>query len=355
MSSLRDVERQRARPSDRLVRRVPRVGGQAIAADSEIAGDDALDRAARAGEDIDGSRAWVQALFRADVLTREEAQTLDRGLLAVQARFAAQFPHDAPDEDIHSLVERVLYEEVGDVAGKLHTGRSRNDQVITDSRLWTMRAGAKVVMLEAGPWWDSAKDSVMLKWPYESPRRGAASAKQPFGEFDGCIGGWTLEGEPYTVAEGESFLWWRARMLGGRTNHWGRISLRFGPDDFRSKTIDGLGDDWPIGYDDLKPYYDRLDRLVGLHCMKLRVGVIDLLRQLAVAAVELHVVARRERRPDDRRIFGLQHTAQLLHGIGNNTERLCLWRRVFAVITAACRQKRRAGESTSGEGEAAPP
>jgi choline dehydrogenase-like flavoprotein len=53
-------------------------------------------------------------------------------------------------------------------------------------------------------------------------------------------------------------------MLGGRTNHWGRISLRMGPDDFRRKTLDGLGEDWPITYDDLKPYYDDLDRFVGL-------------------------------------------------------------------------------------------
>jgi choline dehydrogenase-like flavoprotein len=53
-------------------------------------------------------------------------------------------------------------------------------------------------------------------------------------------------------------------MLGGRTNHWGRISLRMGPDDFRRKTLDGLGADWPIGYDDIKPYYDQLDQFVGL-------------------------------------------------------------------------------------------
>ena len=50
-------------------------------------------------------------------------------------------------------------------------------------------------------------------------------------------------------------------MLGGRTNHWGRISLRFGPHDFQRKTLDGLGDDWPITYDDIKPYYDKIDRL----------------------------------------------------------------------------------------------
>ena len=52
-------------------------------------------------------------------------------------------------------------------------------------------------------------------------------------------------------------------MLGGRTNHWGRISLRFGPDDFSRSSLDGLGEDWPIGYDDLKPYYDKLDDSSG--------------------------------------------------------------------------------------------
>jgi choline dehydrogenase-like flavoprotein len=126
------------------------------------------------------------------------------------------------------------------------------------------QAGANVVMLEAGPMWDAAKDSKMSTWPYESPRRGAATPAKPFGEFDGCIGGWDLDGEPYTQAPGSTFDWFRGRMLGGRTNHWGRISLRMGPDDFRRRTLDGLGDDWPITYDDIKPYYDKLDRLVGI-------------------------------------------------------------------------------------------
>ena len=53
-------------------------------------------------------------------------------------------------------------------------------------------------------------------------------------------------------------------MVGGRTNHWGRISLRFGPKDFKHKSIDGLGDDWPIGYDDVAPYYDKVDQLIGV-------------------------------------------------------------------------------------------
>ncbi|HEY5219933.1 MAG TPA: GMC family oxidoreductase [Gemmatimonadaceae bacterium] len=126
------------------------------------------------------------------------------------------------------------------------------------------KAGANVVVLEAGQLWDPAKNGDMLKWPYDSPRRGASTKARPFGEFDGCIGGWEIDGEPYTRAPGTEFSWWRARMLGGRTNHWGRISLRFGPNDFRGKSIDGLGDDWPISYDDVKPYYDEVDKLIGV-------------------------------------------------------------------------------------------
>jgi choline dehydrogenase-like flavoprotein len=126
------------------------------------------------------------------------------------------------------------------------------------------QAGANVVMLEAGPMWDSTTDSFMFAWPYNSPRRGAAIPERQFGEFDGALGGWTLEGEPYTSAPGNTFDWFRSRMLGGRTNHWGRISLRFGPHDFQRKTLDGLGDDWPITYDDMKPYYDKIDRLIGV-------------------------------------------------------------------------------------------
>src|SRR5688500_14464699 len=125
-------------------------------------------------------------------------------------------------------------------------------------------AGIKVVLLEAGPLYDPAKNITQLKWPYESLRRGASTAFRSFGDFDAAYGGWQLDGEPYMVADGTKFDWFRARMLGGRTNHWGRISLRFGPKDFKHKSIDGLGDDWPIGYDEVAPYYDKVDRLIGV-------------------------------------------------------------------------------------------
>lgn len=125
-------------------------------------------------------------------------------------------------------------------------------------------AGLKVCLIEAGPMYDPAKDSNQLKNPWESPRRGASTKFRPFGDFDGCYWGWEIDGEPYTQAEGTKWEWWRARMLGGRTNHWGRISLRFGPKDFKRKSIDGLGDDWPISYDDVKPYYDKIDQMLGV-------------------------------------------------------------------------------------------
>ena len=125
-------------------------------------------------------------------------------------------------------------------------------------------AGLKVCLLEAGPNFDPRENSSQLKNPWESPRRGASTKYRPFGDFDGCYWGWEIDGEPYTQKEGSNWEWWRARMVGGRTNHWGRISLRFGPDDFRRKSIDGLGDDWPISYDDVKPYYDKIDKLIGV-------------------------------------------------------------------------------------------
>ena len=125
-------------------------------------------------------------------------------------------------------------------------------------------AGIKVCLLEAGPMYDPAKNVTQLKWPWESARRGASTTFRPFGDFDASYGGWTIEGEPYTHKDGTQFDWWRSRMLGGRTNHWGRISLRFGPNDFKRKNIDGLGDNWPIGYDDVKPYYDKIDKLIGV-------------------------------------------------------------------------------------------
>ena len=91
-------------------------------------------------EDLATNRAWVHALEGAGVLTAEERGTLLTGLEVVERVLADGAADDAGDEDIHSLVERLLGELIGALAGKLHTGRSRNDQVATDLRLWTLGA-----------------------------------------------------------------------------------------------------------------------------------------------------------------------------------------------------------------------
>ena len=123
-------------------------------------------------------------------------------------------------------------------------------------------AGLKVLMLEAGPYFDPAINSSQLKFYYESPRRGAGTDTRNFGDFDAAFGGWELDGEPYTKKAGTDFQWFRSRMMGGRTNHWGRISLRMGPHDF--KPTDGLTAEWPFTYDEIKPYYDKVDRMIGI-------------------------------------------------------------------------------------------
>jgi choline dehydrogenase-like flavoprotein len=129
--------------------------------------------------------------------------------------------------------------------------------------------GARVLMLEAGRRYDPASETPMFQTPDEAPLGGVGTPPKPFGFYDATVdGGWQVPGEPYVRASEAAagrFEWWRARMLGGRTNHWGRIALRNGPYDFRPKSRDGLGFDWPIGYPDLAPYYDKVELLVGVY------------------------------------------------------------------------------------------
>ena len=142
----------------------------------------------------------------------------------------------------HSVVARTDrgLEDLGKVAALIDTGSPlRRDLPGSYRGVGFRLVGRTQMRHEAGGMWDSAKDSRMSAWSYDSPRRGAATPSRPFGEFDGCIGGWDLDGEPYTQAKGSTFDWFRGRMLGGRTNHWGRISLRMGPDDFKRRSLDG--------------------------------------------------------------------------------------------------------------------
>jgi choline dehydrogenase-like flavoprotein len=127
--------------------------------------------------------------------------------------------------------------------------------------------GLNVVMLEAGGPLNPEKDFKEHVWPYQLPHRGAGvggKASENFSEFLAPNGSWEIEGEPYTTAPGSKFRWFRSRIVGGRTNHWGRIALRFAPVDFKARSTDGMGDDWPISYDDVAPYYDKVESYIGV-------------------------------------------------------------------------------------------
>src|SRR5580704_17280286 len=142
-------------------------------------------------------------------------------------------------------------------------------------------AGVKVLMLEAGRRYDPLSETPMFNTNHHAPLRGVATSDKPFGFFDATVGGgWRVPGEPYLVKRGaasgwveaqdtsipteQNFLWWRSRMLGGRTNHWGRFSFRMGEYDFKPRRRDGMGIDWPLDYKDLAPYYDKVERLISV-------------------------------------------------------------------------------------------
>jgi len=131
--------------------------------------------------------------------------------------------------------------------------------------------GLNVVLLEAGPPVVPARDFKEHMWPYDLPHRGeGVGGKHRDGiesvndEFLAPNGFWNIEGEPYTSAPGSTFYWFRSRIVGGRTNHWGRIALRFAPVDFKARSHDGMGDDWPISYQDVAPYYDKVESYIGV-------------------------------------------------------------------------------------------
>jgi choline dehydrogenase-like flavoprotein len=127
------------------------------------------------------------------------------------------------------------------------------------------RQSIRVLLLEAGRDYDPVAETPMFNTATQAPLRGVGTPDKDFGFYDATVdGGWEVPGEPYTTADGTEFLWWRARMLGGRTNHWGRYSLRFSHHDFKAHSRDEFGADWPIEYADLADWYDKTETLVGV-------------------------------------------------------------------------------------------
>jgi choline dehydrogenase-like flavoprotein len=130
--------------------------------------------------------------------------------------------------------------------------------------------GINVTLLEAGPMLNPNKDFKEHMLPYEVDHRGAGDhaelyyGEQQWGYFSAPNGYWHVPGEPYTTAPDNDFQWFRSRILGGRTNHYGRISLRFSDYDFKPQAFDGLGFDWPVTYDEMSPWYDKAEEFIGV-------------------------------------------------------------------------------------------
>ena len=152
--------------------------------------------------------------------------------------------------------------------------------------------GLNVLLLEAGKQIDTTSVLKSMEWPYDHPRRGDMPAKYhaltlneynvripPYATKDSpaekvfsYVQSWT--GSDYNTAlvvnekdhpyTGSNYAWVRARCLGGKTNIWGRLALRLSDYDFKGKTHDGYGEDWPLSYADIEPYYDKVDLLLGI-------------------------------------------------------------------------------------------
>ena len=155
--------------------------------------------------------------------------------------------------------------------------------------------GLQVLLLEAGKKLNIEKELKSMQWPYDHPRRGdmpPSSHALSLNEYNirplpyakgmryqhvySYVQGWSgsdysknivvdEKDNPYT---GEKYAWVRARLLGGKTAIWGRLALRLSDYDFKAASHDGYGEDWPISYADIEPYYDKVDTYLGISGMK---------------------------------------------------------------------------------------
>jgi choline dehydrogenase-like flavoprotein len=187
-----------------------------------------------------------------------------------------QFPSTNPEVDLNTVYDAVV---VGSGAGG---GMAAH--VLTSH-------GLKVLLLEAGKYQDTSKILHSMEWPYDHPRRGKMppdyhalttneytirqspyASKSPYHVVQSYVQGWggtdyskTLvvdeKQHPYT---GTRYAWVRSRAVGGKTNIWGRLALRLSDYDFKAKDRDGYGENWPISYADIEPYYDKVDLYLGV-------------------------------------------------------------------------------------------
>ena len=192
------------------------------------------------------------------------------------------------------------------LAREIVPGKERYDVIVVGSgaaggmaAFQLATAGVKVLMLEAGRMLDWRKEYRTMEWPYASPRRGRlppgeraidvaeySFLDRPYGdrpEFaqykklasyagNTFTRNWVVDEKQHPTT-GTPYSWVRARVLGGRTNFWGRGALRYGPLQFKAASLDGFDVDWPLSYEEIEPYYDKVDRLLG--CSGTREGLVQ--------------------------------------------------------------------------------
>ena len=190
----------------------------------------------------------------------------------------------------------VIQEESKRLASSIRPGGKRFDVIVVGSgaaggmaAFQLATAGVDVLMLEAGRLLDERREYRTMEWPYASPRRGRLPTDEraidvaeysfldrPYGLHPSFakyrkVGSyaantftrnWVVDEKQHPTT-GTPYAWVRAQVLGGKTNFWGRGALRYGPLEFKAASLDGFDVDWPISYEDVAPYYDRVDRLLG--------------------------------------------------------------------------------------------
>jgi glucoside 3-dehydrogenase (cytochrome c) catalytic subunit len=200
-----------------------------------------------------------------------------------------------PDREQQVVTEQM--EASRKAAASIRPGTAQYDAIVVGSgaaggmaAFQLATAGIKVLLLEAGRMLDPVREYRTMEWPYASMRRGRLPADEyalgaaeynmidrPYGtaarfekyrkllSYSGntFTHNWLVD-EKQNPTTGTRYAWVRARVLGGKTNLWGRVSLRMSDFDFKAASRDGFGDDWPISYADVSPYYDKVDTLLGI-------------------------------------------------------------------------------------------
>jgi choline dehydrogenase-like flavoprotein len=192
--------------------------------------------------------------------------------------------------------------------------------------------GLKVLMLERGGPYEHIKDyATAQKNPWEFEHRGGTTVEQKkkypvihrgWAASEAVMDAWANEEDcPYT--EVKPFTWWRSYRMGGRSILWGRQSYRLSPMDFEANEKDGIAVPWPIGYADLAPWYDHVEKFAGISGSKENLAQLpdgNFLPPMELNCVEKEVAERLKKHYKDQRHLIIGRTANLTAAIPGRTK-----------------------------------